>query len=47
MNGLHWFPDAQQRNYATALAGPRRGRKCRHWMWHIFPQVAGLETRAH
>ncbi|WP_373614441.1 DUF1810 family protein [Mucilaginibacter sp. OAE612] len=47
MNGLHWFPDAQQRNYATALAGTRGGRKCRHWMWHIFPQVAGLGTRAH
>jgi uncharacterized protein (DUF1810 family) len=26
----------------TALAELRRGRKVSHWMWWIFPQIAGL-----
>jgi uncharacterized protein (DUF1810 family) len=28
--------------YAQALAELRRGRKTSHWMWFVFPQVAGL-----
>ena len=28
--------------YQDALAELRRGRKTRHWMWFVFPQVAGL-----
>ena len=28
--------------YATALAELRRGRKVSHWMWFVFPQLAGL-----
>lgn len=28
--------------YATALAEVRAGRKRSHWMWFVFPQVAGL-----
>ena len=28
--------------YATALAELRAGRKRGHWMWFVFPQVAGL-----
>jgi uncharacterized protein (DUF1810 family) len=28
--------------YATALAELRRGRKTSHWMWFVFPQIAGL-----
>ena len=28
--------------YEAALAELRRGRKTSHWMWFIFPQVAGL-----
>src|SRR3954452_19290292 len=28
--------------YATALAEIRRGRKTSHWIWYIFPQLAGL-----
>jgi uncharacterized protein (DUF1810 family) len=28
--------------YATALAELRRGRKCSHWMWFVFPQITGL-----
>lgn len=33
--------DARQ-NYAAALAEVRMGRKESHWMWFIFPQIAGL-----
>jgi uncharacterized protein (DUF1810 family) len=28
--------------YERALAEMRRGRKTSHWMWFVFPQVAGL-----
>ena len=28
--------------YARALAELRRGRKTSHWMWFVFPQIAGL-----
>jgi uncharacterized protein (DUF1810 family) len=28
--------------YEKALAELRRGRKTSHWMWYIFPQIAGL-----
>lgn len=28
--------------YDRALAELRRGRKTSHWMWFVFPQVAGL-----
>ena len=28
--------------YAQAVAELRRGRKTSHWMWFVFPQVAGL-----
>lgn len=28
--------------YATALAEMRQGRKESHWIWYIFPQIAGL-----
>lgn len=30
------------RIYSRALAELRRGRKESHWMWFIFPQLAGL-----
>ena len=36
------FTDAQRHSYSTALAEIKRGRKMSHWMWYIFPQVAGL-----
>jgi uncharacterized protein (DUF1810 family) len=39
---LQRFLDAQQTNYATALAEIKAGRKRTHWMWFIFPQIAGL-----
>jgi uncharacterized protein (DUF1810 family) len=28
--------------YSTALAELRSGRKRSHWMWFVFPQIAGL-----
>jgi uncharacterized protein (DUF1810 family) len=33
---------AQARNYAQALAEIQRGQKESHWMWYVFPQIAGL-----
>ena len=39
---LQRFVAAQARNYADALAELRRGRKTSHWMWYVFPQIAGL-----
>lgn len=36
------FLDAQQKDYATALAEIKSGRKRSHWMWYIFPQIQGL-----
>ena len=39
---LDRFLDAQRGDYAVALAEMRRGRKTSHWMWYIFPQIAGL-----
>ena len=44
--GLQRFVDAQARNYAEALAELRRGRKTSHWMWYVFPQMAGLGASA-
>jgi uncharacterized protein (DUF1810 family) len=36
------FVDAQSRDYARALAELRTGEKRSHWMWYVFPQLAGL-----
>lgn len=43
---LQRFVDAQARNYHVALAELRAGRKTSHWMWYVFPQVAGLGLSA-
>jgi uncharacterized protein (DUF1810 family) len=32
--------------YDRALAELRRGRKTSHWMWFVFPQLAGLGRSA-
>jgi uncharacterized protein (DUF1810 family) len=32
--------------YSLAVAELRRGRKAGHWMWFVFPQVAGLGQSA-
>ena len=39
---LQRFIEAQQRDYPTALAEIKQGRKRSHWMWYIFPQIVGL-----
>lgn len=39
---LQRFLDAQEGTFATALAELRAGRKQGHWMWFVFPQIAGL-----
>lgn len=41
---LERFVAAQDEHgtYAAALAELRAGRKRSHWMWFVFPQVAGL-----
>jgi uncharacterized protein (DUF1810 family) len=39
---LQRFVDAQQLVYEMVLGELRAGRKRSHWMWFIFPQIAGL-----
>lgn len=39
---LHRFLDSQAPTYDTVLAELRAGRKSSHWIWFIFPQIAGL-----
>ena len=36
------FVAAQRTDYAGAVADLQRGRKVGHWIWFVFPQVAGL-----
>ncbi|TGY95184.1 DUF1810 domain-containing protein [Petralouisia muris] len=40
--GLKRFLTAQQSSYPTALQEIQNGQKRSHWMWFIFPQIAGL-----
>jgi uncharacterized protein (DUF1810 family) len=42
MADLSRFLAAQAPVYDQALAELRRGRKESHWMWFVFPQLAGL-----
>jgi uncharacterized protein (DUF1810 family) len=39
---LERFVEAQSGTFDQACAELRRGRKTGHWMWFIFPQIAGL-----
>ena len=40
---LERFVEAQDHGtYEQALAELRAGRKRTHWMWFVFPQIAGL-----
>lgn len=41
---LERFVTAQTDSFDTALAEIRHGAKRSHWMWFIFPQIAGLGT---
>jgi uncharacterized protein (DUF1810 family) len=43
---LDRFVRAQADTYAQALAEIRAGRKRSHWMWFVFPQIAGLGSSA-
>lgn len=44
--GLERFVAAQEQVYPRALAEIQRGAKRSHWMWFIFPQLAGLGRSA-
>jgi uncharacterized protein (DUF1810 family) len=39
---LERYIKAQASLYARALGELKRGEKQSHWMWYIFPQIAGL-----
>ncbi|MFC7300287.1 DUF1810 domain-containing protein [Cognatiluteimonas weifangensis] len=43
---LRRFLQAQEDTWADALAELRAGRKRTHWMWFVFPQLAGLGSSA-
>lgn len=43
---LHRFIEAQNGIYEQALAELKAGRKRSHWMWFVFPQIAGLGSSA-
>jgi uncharacterized protein (DUF1810 family) len=45
---LERFVEAQDehRTYTQAVAELRAGRKTGHWMWFVFPQIAGLGRSA-
>jgi uncharacterized protein (DUF1810 family) len=43
---LQRFVDAQDRVYGQVLDELRAGRKRSHWIWFIFPQIAGLGSSA-
>lgn len=39
---FHEAQSSQWSGYATALEEIRAGEKSSHWIWYIFPQLAGL-----
>ena len=39
---LDRFVSAQETSYARVLTELARGLKTSHWMWFVFPQLAGL-----
>ena len=43
---LDRFIQSQEPVYADVLAELQSGRKRTHWMWFIFPQIAGLGRSA-
>ncbi|MGZ8406068.1 MAG: DUF1810 domain-containing protein [Nitrospira sp.] len=45
-SNLYRFLDAQESVYGTVLVELRAGRKSSHWIWFIFPQIAGLGRSA-
>ena len=43
---LRRFVDAQSDVYPQVIEELSAGRKRSHWMWFIFPQIAGLGLSA-
>ena len=43
---LERYIKAQAPVYARALDELKRGHKQSHWMWYVFPQIAGLGNSA-
>jgi uncharacterized protein (DUF1810 family) len=43
---LERFVEAQEPVYESVLAELRSGRKTSHWIWYVFPQIAGLGSSA-
>lgn len=39
---LNRFIEAQDNKYGEAFEEVKNGKKNSHWMWYIFPQIAGL-----
>ena len=39
---LSRFVEAHERDFASALAEIESGGKRSHWIWYVFPQIAGL-----
>lgn len=46
MRDLQRFLDAQAVNFDAAVAELEAGHKRTHWIWYIFPQIAGLGSSA-
>lgn len=46
MHDLEHFVDAQRDTYPQVRAELAAGAKRSHWMWFIFPQIAGLGRSA-
>lgn len=46
MADLERFVTAQEGVFPRALAELRAGAKRSHWMWFVFPQIAGLGSSA-
>ena len=36
------FVEAQEKDYSSALAELRAGKKQTHWIWYVLPQLRGL-----
>ena len=45
-NILEKFITAQKEDFDTALSEIKNGHKKSHWIWYIFPQIAGLGRSA-
>jgi uncharacterized protein (DUF1810 family) len=41
-SNLNRFIEAQENQFNIALSEIKNGKKISHWMWYIFPQLAGL-----